>query len=489
MLVTLINPPIIDRKNNMTYSVGIPLGLAYISAYLLEKKIDVQIIDSVGDGLNYRREFVKNFTIIGLPYQKIIERINPSTDLICIAGKFSTQHNVLIQLIKKIKNYFPNIPICIGGNHATYHHKLFLDNGADFVVLGEGEESTYKLCQMILSNKLDQKIQGIASKYNYDNPGISPLIKNINELPFPSRELFPMEAYFKERTSFGPVNYKFAAIMTSRGCPNNCSYCSSAVFWHHSWRARNPKNVVDEIEYLYYTFNIKDFNFIDDNLTLDKKRAIEIFNEIINRKLKINWGAVNGIRPENIDLSLLKLMKKSGCKIITLAPESGSHNVLKNIYNKKISLKKIKEIVNNCQKVKISTSVDFIIGGIGETKKDRIKTRKYLNGIVKAGADEVAIFPLIPYPECSITKERYSKIRRKTWEQLCTGAVPDWYPNFRNVKLYKLSLYISFLLAQIRYHPKKLINRLINLISNKQEVKSDRVLRNYLMSYFSFLKK
>ncbi len=481
-MITLINPPIIDRKYNFTYSVNLPLGLAYIAAYLLKKKVDVKVIDAVGTGINQRRDYKKNYSIIGLSNNEIIKRINKKSKLIAITVRYSTQHNVVMQLIKEIRKSI-KIPIVIGGPHATFNYKEFLKNGADYVVLGEGEVSLYNLILYLQGKIKHKKLKGVISKSEKGNSKI-PLVKNIDMLPFPARKLFPLHNYYKEKSGFGPSNNKFTPIISSRGCPNNCSFCSSAVFWQRMWRPRSPKNVIDEIQNCIEELDINEFHFVDDNLTLDKKRITEICNEMIKRKLDITWGATNGIRPENVDFELLKLMKKSGCTQITLAPETGSQRLLKDVFNKSINLKKILKIASYCNKLKIKTSIYIIIGAIGEKEKDRLLTKKYVKKLAKKGADEIGVFPLVPYPECPIT-EKYKHIKEiRNWEELITGIIPSYYPNYNTVKQFKKELYTNFLFTQIIYHPLKILRLIKNFILKKQETKSDRVIKNMIRLFF-----
>jgi len=480
MIVTLINPPILDRKYNLTYAVNLPLGLAYIGAYLLKQGIKVEVIDAVGEGIRQRRNYKKNYSILGLSNNEIIGRINNKSKLIAISVRYSTQHNLVIELIREIKKKIKGIPIAVGGVHASYHYKKFLEENVDYVMLGESELSFYNLC-LFLQDKIEYKqLKGVISKRRDNSALMSSFIRNIDELPFPARQLFPLDNYYKERSAQGPSNKKFTPIISSRGCPNNCSFCASTVFWGKVWRPRSPKNVVDEIQECIQKFGITEFHFVDDNLTLDKKRIIDICNGVIKRELKITWSAPTGIRPENVDYELLTLMKKSGCAHITLAPESGSQRVLNEIYNKKLNLEKILEIVSNCNKLRITTAGFIIIGVIGETMEDRLLTKKYVQYLAKEGLDEIGVFPLIPYPECPITK-KYKHIKEiKNFEELITGVIPPWYPNYKSVKQFKRELYIRFLFYQSVYHPLKILRLIKNFITGKQDIKSDRVIKNMI---------
>jgi len=311
----------------------------------------------------------------------------------------------------------------------------------------------------------------------------SPFIENLDTLPFPARHLIPMDNYFDEQSAPGPSNSRFTSIQTSRGCPLKCSFCASAVFWKNTWRARTAKNVVDEIEECVEEYNIKEFFFTDDNLTLNRKRTVEICNEIINRGLKIKWSASTGVRPENLDYELLKMMKKSGCHHFSIAPESGSQRLLKEVFNKYMNLDQVLEVVNNCNKVDIRTTGLIIIGAIGETEEDKMLTKKYVRKLAKNGLDELGVFPLVPYPETPIA-EKYKHIKEiSNWEELSTGVIPEWYPNFENVRRFKKELYFNHMLFQVIYHPSKIIRLIRNFVIKRQDIKADRVLKNFVKTF------
>lgn len=476
MHLTLINPPIIDKKYNFTHSVDIPLGLAYLAAYLREKGHEISVIDALGEGLSRRRAYKKGYVVQGLSNDDIVSRI-PGTDVLALSIRYSTQHDLAVGLLKRLSELGKTI--VVGGPHATYHPDEFLQAGADFVVLGEGEIQTEKL-MMHLQGKLElRELKGIIHK-NHRNTEVE-FISDLDKIPFPARELFPIENYYKERLGFGPSNQRYTSITSSRGCPNKCSFCTSAVFWK-KWRKRSAENVLDEIEYCVERLGVRDFHFIDDNLTLEKQRAKDIFQGIIDRKLSITWGATNGVRPEHLDISMLRLMKKSGCVQVTFAPESGSVRLLKEILNKHIDLDKVAGLVADCNRINLRTAAYIIVGAIGETEKDRHDTLKYVRRLSRAGLDEIGVFPLIPYPESPIAK-RYGDLGKQyKWEELCTGIIPDWYPNYHRTLKHRHQLYRNFLITQAAFHPEKCIRTIRNLMLGRQETKTDRVLKNALMT-------
>lgn len=481
MKVTLINPPIVDRRGNITTAITIPLGIAYLASYLRSRGICVELIDAPGLGINRVEIFRKDFLLRGITYDEIVERISPDTDLIGISAVYSPQHNSLRELVVKIRNKYPKIPIVMGGNHVTLYYRDFFDDGIDYVVLNEGESSLYQLCLCLQGRCELSGIDGIVYKKKrklFVNKKRY-LIKNLDSIPFPSRDLLLLENYFKARMGHSPANKRFTPIIATRGCPFNCSFCASSLFWKNSWRARSPRNIVDEIEQCVVKYNIREFQFEDDNLTLDKKMIIDLCDEIIDRNLAIEWCVASGLRPENVDRELLVKMKEAGCKHIAVAPETGSPRVLKEVFNKGIDLGKILEITKNSDELGIRTAAYILISNF-ETAADRKLTLSYLKELAVAGLDELGAFPVIPYPGTAIAKRFPSLQDLNKWEELITGKIPNWYPDYKSVKRFRTRLYATFFLYQLFYHPAKLFRLVENLILRRQETKTDRSLQNLI---------
>ena len=215
-------------------------------------------------------------------------------------------------------------------------------------------------------------------------------IQDLDSLPFPARHLLPMSKYFaavKENPLRGEIRKPWAMILTSRGCPYECIFCSIHIVMGKRWRARSPQNVVDEIEHLVNTYKIKQVDFYDDNLTLNKKRMETICDLIMEKGLDIEWYIPNGVRADTLDENLLTKMKASGCKRIRVAPESGVQHVLDKIIKKNLNLRDVEKAVVLSKKVGIKIGCFFVIGLIGETKKDINETINYAYKLRNLGAD------------------------------------------------------------------------------------------------------
>ncbi len=479
MKVVLIWPPTVDIKTNFAGMASMPLGISYLAAYLREKGVSVKLIDAFGIAPENVKPFKEDYVTIGLAPKEIAGMVDSDANLAAISATASVSHNVVMEIINEIRKIRQDMKIVVGGNHASFEYKEFLKNGADFVILGEGEVALFELTQYLEGKKKIKDIDGIAWKDRkkiFANPKTR-FVEDLDSLPFPARDLLPMETYWSRKEAHGPMRSKYTPIFSSRGCPFACSYCSSPIFWQRKWRPRSPKNVADEIEYCVKNFGITDFHFEDDNLTLKKDRIIGICKEIIERNLKITWNTPNGIRGDTVDFEVLHWMKKAGCAHITIAPETGSEHVLK-LMNKNVNLEHQIEIVKIANRLGMNTCAFFIIGFPGENAEDRKKTKKYLGRLAAAGLAEVGIFIFTPLPGTKIFG-KYKNSYSKNWEK-CMVTAPHWRKDYGELQEYRKSLYMNFFRNQTLHHPKKVLKYGINLLAGRQETKTDLVLKKAL---------
>jgi radical SAM superfamily enzyme YgiQ (UPF0313 family) len=350
------------------------VGIAYLSAVTKKVGHDVKIYDQ-GIEKDDRKLF------------QLIEAFNP--DVIGITA-FSYCYNYALDLINQIKD-ITNIPIIIGGPHVSAVKKqILLDTRADFAMKGEGEVSFINFLNKLSEEKLRfEEVDGLIWRDDLgeiiENKDQS-LIKYLDLLPFPDYENFKLEkySYYAKKT---------LPIITSRGCPYGCNYCSVQLSMGRGFRPRSSQNVVDELEY-WYRKGFNSFEFNDDCFSLDIERAKEICKLIIIKDLKIKWQLYNGIRVDRINEELLKLMKESGCIFISYGCESGDQDIINNI-GKGITLEQVKNAVELTNKVGIKNSVNFIIGHPGETPQTAMKTIKFAE---KLPTNFVNVYNLIPYP-------------------------------------------------------------------------------------------
>lgn len=373
MKILFVVPKIKSLFGDKGLTVQPHIGIAYLAAFLKSQGIEVSVFD---DGIEKSTD--KVFTVI--------DSFKP--DIIGITI-FSYSYGVAYELIKKIKTY-SRIPLVLGGPHVGAVRKEALeDTGVNFAVKFEGEYTLIELLEELHKESPDfNKIEGLLWCSNgkiAENPD-RPFIKDLDSLPFPDYDIFGIERY----TCF---SQRALSLITSRGCPFGCNYCSVRLSMGQNFRSRSAQNVVEEIEY-FYRHGWTNFDINDDCFTLDKRRAEEICDLIIEKNLKIRFQLYNGIRVDTVNPQLLKKMKQAGCFLISYGCEAGSQKVLDAI-KKSITLEQVRDAVKWANEAGIPNSVNFIIGHTGETYKDAIET---LNFAKSLPTDYVNFYNLLPYP-------------------------------------------------------------------------------------------
>jgi len=407
MKVMFIKPPSILPDNwKGVYSITLPLGICYIIS-MIKNNHEVIALDALIEDWKSVNEFItpkgKKVKTLGLSFDEIKKRIEKeSPDLVGLTT-LSVDAQSAYKVAEIAKNVNPKTIVIMGGSHATCAPNLVLANpNIDYVVMGEGEYTIVEFLKT-LENKGDMsKVKGIAWKK--DNSIFinerRPLITELDKLPFPDRDIFPIEKYFqvsKYMHGSWQNTRRTLSVITSRGCPYKCQFCSVYNVMGRIWRVRSPENVVNEIEELKKKYRIEHITFEDDNMTLDRNRMLKICSMIRERNLNIKWNTPNGIRADSLDIGLLRTMKKSGCVELTLSIESGSQRVLDEIIQKRLNLKKAIEGVNLCKKVGLEkVSCYFVYGSVGETKEDIQQTIKLVKKFREMGVS-CYCFIALPY--------------------------------------------------------------------------------------------
>lgn len=304
---------------------------------------------------------------------------------------------------KVIKNCCPQTVIVTGGVHTTMNPiKVLSDQNIDYVIIGEGEYVFQDLLRYISGeSSFPQKGIGFRKDEKIICLDRADLITDLDSLPFPDYSMIDYLSYvtnLPDRRSLDmPPKFPYARIITSRGCLYDCLFCQGKLI-SGQFRARSAKNVLDEISWLKYRYDIKSLTFDDDNLFINRKRAIEIFNGL--RKFAMPWVSI-ATPAFPLDENLLDLMAASGCEYIDLAIESGNEKTLREIIGKPLSLAHAKKVVKAARERGIFTAANFIVGLPHETWDDIRQTIKFAEEI---DADYIKIFAAVPLPGTRLWK-------------------------------------------------------------------------------------
>lgn len=395
MRFCLINPPRIQPKLWGKPSILQPIELAYMAA-VLEKEHEVKIIDAANEGWNNLEEIDATKYRQGLRNEEIKDRVKTfGPDAVGINVPFCGWWKPAYEVASMVKNVDEAVVTVLSGLHPSARATECLSyKNVDYVIIGEPEITVQELAQELeQGSETDLKqIKGIGYVKN-DKAIINsprPPIQELDSLPFPARHLLPMETYFKAVKKIplrGEIKKPWATVVTSRGCPFHCVFCSVHTIMGRKWRGRTSENVVDELEQLVDVYHIKQLDFSDENMTLDRKRMKKICDLIVERELEFNWFTPNGVRADTLDEKLLIKMKKSGCEKIRIAPESGVQRIVNQVIGKSLDLKAVERAVILCKKVGIRVGCFFVIGLIGETKEEIRETINFAYKLRKLGAE------------------------------------------------------------------------------------------------------
>lgn len=491
MKIALINPPQIFSQYQIATGVTPPLGAAYLASYCIKNGIEVQLIDAVGEGPDVVTPFREDIFLRGLNTEGILQRINPDVGLIGISNLFSFAYPAVQELARAIKKRFPNVPIVAGGAHPTHMYEEVLNHGAaDFVIRGEGEIPLLELCRHLAG---EIKLHDVPSLAYRDEEGEihttpeAPRLKDLNSphLPFPARHLLPMENYISTQEPHGTSNGRWTSILSSRGCPYSCTFCDIRLT---RWVVRSASDVVDEMEHCQEQWGINEFHFEDDNMTLKRDRLIELCDEILKRGLKVRWQTPNGIRASVTDREMLLKMKASGCCHITLAPESGSQRVLRDLMLKgnDFSHEQLLNLGREAHQLGMKVAAYFIMGTPGEKPEDLELTLSYAKELARVGVDEVAFSLLIPLPGTPIWEQVVRDFGQPDYLDLLIiddlNRAVSWSPYLTadQLKTFRRRAYVGFYLTRILHHPVSVIKTVLNIFRGLAETKTESYLRTFL---------
>ena len=463
MNIVLINHNIVNQKGDF-FGTGIPylpLSLAYVAGALRAKGHNVAVVDAFGEN-PFKVRSEGKFNVQGLTPSEIIEKIPKNIEAIFIYAGQAVAHIIILQIIEEIKRTF-SIPIIMLENTQAVTaysllktYKEFLQKGADYVIVGEAEERSCLLLEqlsnsqitvdgLVYKNKEGKLVQNQKTFFN----------KELDNLPFPAWDLFPVSNYWKLGYAHGPLSTeKYMPLLTSRGCPYGCEFCVTPLTSGRRWRGRSAKNVVDEIEHWQKTYGVTEFHIEDLNPTVNKERMKELAHEILTHKLDIILKIVSGTKIETVDEETLDLMYQCGFRYVSISPESGSVEVLKNM-NKPFDHKRGLELVRHMHKLGVTTQACFVLGYPGETPKQLMMSRNYVRQLTKAGIDEVALFIMTPVPGSvayDLGQSGYKNISELTFS-------PTWRSDYKTLNSFRWKTYALFFFWKLFWHPIKLFKQ------------------------------
>ena len=496
--IQLLHPCSVTSRSSHSGAILPPLSLAYLASTLREAGYLVEIIEGQGDAVfNIRLSECGDYNIQGLTTEEILERIEPKTYVVGISLLFSYEWLVQRELIKAIKTRFPKIIIVVGGEHVTALPEYVLRDcpEIDFAVSGEGEFTFLQLVSCIFYSREYQSISGISyigEKGEFVSNGLSNRIAHIDDIPRPAWDLCNVENYFQPNWSMGIGLGRNMPINATRGCPYQCTFCSSPTMWTTRYIMRDPVDVADEFEHLVKHYGANNIDFVDLTAIIRKDWALSFCKELKQRSLKIPWQLPSGTRSEALDEEVLQALFDTGCRLITYAPESASEETLRQI-KKKIKIDRLVKSIRTANKIGHTTKVNIVIGFPDDTLASILKSAWFAVKMAIYGSEDCTFTKFSPYPG----SELYRRLRD---ENKIPPPDDDYirslagFMDFTKTESYcnqvngRVLTFLAFAMHGVFYsiayltHPKRILRAIENL--TKKRFKPSNVLEQRLYDVF-----
>ena len=388
MRILLVYPP---SGFSSYYTIGMrrpPLGLAYLAS-VLKDDYQVKIFDFSVERENCKTYQYGDFDIVGISAE-------------------TARYPISLKIAKLAKNQ--GATVVMGGPHVSFLDEDALRSGlVDYVVRNEGEYAFLSLVRFLSKEIPFGEVRGVSylMKGELRRTPDAPLIGDLDSLPFPARDLLPVKLYREK------INGRhMTTLITSRGCPFNCNFCSASQLFGVRWRTRSIENIFEEIELLYKKYQYRALSFMDDSFTLNPSRAIKLSEKIARQGWDLKWGVQSHVSTIVRNPGMIRLMARAGLGWIFVGFESGSQEVL-NGYKKKAFVREAFEAMEILKANDVEVTGSFILGGLNETKnmiKETIRFAKELN------PNRAQFTILTPYPGTKIYEMVKDRLLMKGWE-------------------------------------------------------------------------
>ena len=373
-----------------------PLGLAYLAAVLETEGIDVQILD---------------FLVAQYSPRALRRKLAEYQPQIVAATCSTLNYSIASRILRVCKNYDSTLVTLIGGPHVSFTARQVVEDAPwiDIVVMGEGEYTLVDLLNSLAHGTDLAQVSGIAFRRNGEAVLTSsrPLIKELDKLPLPARHLLPLSKY---RALKAPCT-----VITSRGCPFGCIFCSAPKMFGRGVRFRSPEAVVDEIEMINREFGFEQVNIVDDTFTVNEQHVESICERLMDRRINVKWSVYS--RVDTVTPRMLRLMKQAGCTWVCYGLESGDQKILDRI-KKRITVDQARQAVRMAREAGIDVIVSFILGLPGENTRTAQRSVKIAEELRKDYGVYYGFHILAPMPG--------TELREKADEYGIRILTKDW---------------------------------------------------------------
>lgn len=487
---------------SLSYYGAVPdLGLAYVAAATRSAGHTVTVIDGPGLALDQTTSLdtsVGRLAVQGLDTQQIVARVPDDVDIVGFGHMFLHEWNVLRDLIRAVKEARPAARVVVGGENATAYWKQMLEEcpAIDFIVRGEGEATFCDLLSRIEEGRSVDDAPSVALRREgrpVANPP-RPRIDDLDALPRPAWDLFPVDAYLRRGLGSGVDRGAAMPVLTSRGCPYRCTFCSSPQMWTTRYRRRDPDEVVDEIAELQSRYGVRNVNINDLTSLLTKTWILEFCDAIKRHGLDITWQLPSGTRSEAVDADAAEAMFDAGCRNFCYAPESGSPSELVRI-QKRVKLPALRESLQAAIDAGMVTEASIILGLPGQSEDDLLTTWRFTLRMALDGLHSLGVMVFAPYPGSALYEEldergqiahddayRYGSLLRAATAG--RSYREGW--TRRELTTVQFAMLATFYVAQYARRPGRAVQSAVNLLRGREDTILEKLVRTKLRAALPF---
>ena len=513
-LITLVRAPVIVKPKSLaTHGPTPPIGLAYIAGMLRENGFDVALIDAAGEAIDSCYDLdtsVGTLHRIGLTNVEIVSRIDPRTAVLGVTNMFLHEWPVISELITQLRAAFPGALIVMGGENATAFAETIMERNpaVDVCVLGEGELTMLELCRRHVRGESLTGLGGIRHRpigaphitghtagqpVSNQHPGatqstglsIRMTPQQLPQVPRPAWDLVPLDNYWAHEPFFGVNRGRAMQILGTRGCPYQCSFCSSPQMWTTRFVVRDPVDVVDEMASYIERYQVENFNFVDLTAATNRKWTMALCDAIEDRLPGLRWQLPVGTRAESIDREVLQRLHDTGCRNVTFAPESGSER-MRQVMNKRADAEHILDCIREGHEIGLRTMCNIVLGHPEERPADVWASTRFLLRAAWTGCDDTAVIMFCPYPGSAdfdrlVTGGEHVMDEAAHYVGLLrsSGSHRSWNPRLgaRTLRFLQLAMISAFYGTSVLRRPGRLIEFVRAQITGKENTYIEQMVR------------
>jgi anaerobic magnesium-protoporphyrin IX monomethyl ester cyclase len=488
--IGLIKPPTLTAPRSLSYFGSVPsLGLAYVAAALRSAGHRVTVIDAPGEAWHTTWTFptaVGPLVAHGLRPAQLVARLPAAVDVVGVTHMFLHEWGLLRELLTEIRRQRPGVLVVAGGENASaYWDRMLRECPAlDVCVCGEGEATMLELVQAWSEGRSLVSVPGLALRV--DGTPIAtaarPRLRALDARPRPAWDLFPLEPYLRHRGHGGVARGRSLPVLTSRGCPYRCTFCSSPSMWTTRYERRDPVHVVDEIEALVERYGLENFDLHDLTALLTKRWILAFCSELERRGLRVSWQLPSGTRAEAIDHEVAARLYAAGCRNFCYAPESGSPTTLARI-GKQVQLPVLLRSLEGAVAAGLRTEANIIIGFPHESPAELRQSVGLCLALARRGLHSLSVMVFAPYPGSEEYRRlcaagRITHDDRYLYSSLLrsAGSLRSHHPRLgaRELLVLQLGMLLGFFAVQYALRPARLVEVPVNLLRGRERTVVDQ---------------